>query len=269
MRGMAGKLRLVVGLDGGGRCALREQYCSQLHRVLQLIPGDVPEEGLVYVVNPTGGVLQGDVLEAEIRVEPGAHAIVTTPSATKLHRAEEGVAESRTRLRVAAGATLEYLPEPLIPFAGSRYVEDLLIEIETGGRLLAWEIIAPGRAARGELFAYDFLGLRLDLREDGRVVLRERAELRPAREKLASLALGDATHYGVLLSIGGDPAGLEGPLRDLVRDVRAGVSRLPGSGVIVKALGRSVQEIEGLFRRIREQVLRQWTGRSAAMLRSI
>ena len=204
MTGMAGSLRLVVGLDGAGRCALREQYCSQLHRVLQLIPGDVPQEGVLYVLNPTGGVVQGDRLDADIRVDAGAHAIVTTPSATKIYRGDRFVAESCTRLRVAAGATLEFLPEPLIPYSGSRYVEHLQLDVETGGRVLLWEILAPGRAARGELFDYEFLGLRLEAREGGAVVLRERADLRPAREPFPSLSLGGATHYGVLLAIGGD-----------------------------------------------------------------
>lgn len=269
MRGMSGRLKLLVGLDGGGRCALREQYCSQLHRVLQLIPGDVPEEGLVYVVNPTGGVLQGDVLEAEIGVESGAHAIVTTPSATKLHRSDDAVAESRTTLRVADRGILEFIPEPLIPFSGSRFVEDLTVDVERGGRLLAWEILAPGRTARGERFQYDLLGLRLRVREGGTPVLRERAELRPSLEKLPSIALGDATHYGVLLAVGGEPDLLEGPIRERLRGHRAGVSRLPGSGIIVKAVAGSTGEIERLFRGIREDVLPTWTRRPASALRPI
>jgi urease accessory protein len=269
MTGMTGRLRLVVGLDGTGRCALREQYCSQLHRVLQMIPGDAPEEGVVYVVNPTGGVLQGDCLEAEIRVEAGAHAIVTTPSATKLYRSDHRVAESRTRLQVRAGATLEFIPEPIIPFAGSRYIEDLSIDVESGGRILAWEILAPGRAARGELFAYDLLGLRLSVTDQGRVILREKAELRPSQGRLPALALGEETHYGVLLVIGGEPARLEPAVREMLGSARAGVSRLRGRGMIVKALARSGREIELLFRRIRGQVLQEWTGRQATLLRPI
>jgi urease accessory protein len=268
MTGMAGSLRLVVGLDAAGHCALREQYSSQLHRVLQLIPGDVPEEGLLYVLNPTGGVLQGDRLEADIRVERGAHAIVTTPSATKIYRAEQHASESHTRLRVARGATLEYLPEPLIPYSGSRYVERLSADVESGGRLLAWELLAPGRAARGELFDYDLLGLRLELKEGGRVVLRERAELRPAREKFPRLAMGQATHYGVLIAFGGEAQRLEAAIREDLGEQQAGVSRLRGSGIIVKALAGGRQTLEALFHRIRERILCQWTGRSASLLRS-
>jgi len=268
MIGMAGALRLVVGLDGAGRCALREQYSSQLHRVLQLIPGEAPEEGLVYVLNPTGGILQGDHLEADIRVERGAHGIVTTPSATKLYRSERP-AESTTRLHVAADATLEYLPEPIIPYSGSRFVEHLSVDVEPGGRLLSWEMLAPGRAARGELFEYDFLGLRLEAREGGRVILRERAELRPSREKLPSLAMGTATHYGVLLIVGADAVQLLAGIRGDLESQRAGVTTLPGTGLLVKALAVGGREIEALFRRVRDRVLRHWTGRPATSLRPI
>jgi urease accessory protein len=269
MTGMTGQLRLVVGLDGAGRCSLREQYCSQLHRVLQVIPGDVPEEGVLYVVNPTGGVLQGDCLEAEIRVESGAHAIVTTPSATKLYRADHRVAESRTRLQVREGATLEFIPEPIIPFAGSRFIEDLSIDVEKGGKLLAWEILSPGRAARGELFAYDLLGLRMKLSEQGRVVLREKADLKPVQEKFPGLALGGSTHYGVVLVVGGDPGRLESAIRDTLGESLSGLSRLRGTGIVVKALAPSSREVDHLFRRIRDRVLLEWTGRPATPLRPI
>ncbi len=268
MTGMAGALRLTMGLDDAGRCALREQYCSQLHRVLQLIPGEAPEEGLVYVLNPTGGILQGDRLEADIRVERGAHGIVTTPSATKLYRADRP-AESTTRLRVAAGATLEYLPEPIIPYSGSRFVEHLSIDVEPGGRLLLWEILAPGRAARGELFDYELLGLRLAAREGDVEILRERADLRPSTETLPSLSMGTSTHYGVLLVVGGDAAPLADGVREDLTSLRAGVTTLPGSGLLVKALAVGGRDLSALFSRVRERVLRHWTGRPATSLRPI
>ena len=94
--GMAGRLRLVVGLDGVGKCVLREQYATALHRVMRLVPGDDPTEGVVYILNPAGGVAQGDTLEADIRVESGAHALVTMPGATKVYRMERAEATSRT-----------------------------------------------------------------------------------------------------------------------------------------------------------------------------
>lgn len=265
MSGMTGSLRLVLGLDANGRCALRENYSSQLHRVLHIVPGGVPEEGVVYVLNPTGGVLQGDVLDAEIRVEAGAHAIVTTPSATKIHRMDRATARSRTRLRVEAGAVLEYVPEPVIPFGGSRFIEELSVDVAAGGKLLAWEILAPGRQARGEVFEYDELGLRLCLTEAGTVVLRERSDLRPGE---GARTMGGATHYGVLMALGGDPDALVETIRPLLEGARAGVTRLPGSGVLLKMLAAEGREIEAVFRRVRERVVSALAGRPATVLRT-
>jgi len=269
MSGMTGSLRLVLGLDVAGRCSLRENYSSQLHRVLHLVPGGVSEEGIVYVLNPTGGVLQGDTLEADIRVEAGAHAIVTTPSATKIHRMDGRGAASKTRLRVERGGVLEFVPEPVIPFAGSSYVEDLSIDVDSGGRLFAWEILAPGRQARGELFEYDLLGLRLRVTESGTVTLRERSDLKPRKLKFGSLELGVATHYGVLIAIGGDGDRLVDIIRPLIADDRAGVSRLPGTGVIVKMVAPEGRKIEALFRRLRECLMMEMAGRPATALRTV
>jgi urease accessory protein len=269
MSGMTGSLRLVLGLDGSGRCSLRENYSSQLHRVLHIVPGGVPEEGVVYVLNPTGGVLQGDELEADIRVEAGAHAIVTTPSATKIHRMDRRQAQSRTRLQVERGAVLEFVPEPVIPFGGSKFIEDLSIDVAAGGKLFAWEILAPGRQARGEVFEYDLLALRLRLSEGGVVVLRENAELRPREETLGSLALGDAAHYGVALISGGDGDKLVELLRPVIADERAGVSRLPGSGVIVKMVAAEGRRIDAVFRSLRELVVKELAGRPATALRTV
>ena len=267
MIGMAGRLRLVVGLDGTGRCSIREQYNSQLHRVLQLVPGDAAEEGIVYLLNPTGGIVQGDDLEAEIRVEAGAHAIVTAPSATKVHRMDRGGATAKTRLRVAAGATLEYLPEPLIPHAGARFVEDLELDVEAGGRALAWEVLSPGRAARGESLAYDRLEFRVRLREAGRTVLLDRSAIVPAEGLDGPAVLSRHTHYGVLLAVGGDPARIEAALRQTVGESYAGVSRLGGTGVVLKALAGETHRLQDLFARARAAVLPLLSGRPASPLR--
>jgi urease accessory protein len=266
MIGMAGRLRLVVGLDGAGRCALKEQYNSQLHRVLQLIPGGAPEEGVVYLLNPTGGIVQGDDLEAEIRVEPGAHAIVTSPSATKVYRMERDGAVSRMRLRVERGAVLEYLPEPVIPHAGARFIEDLSLDVEEGGRALAWEILAPGRAARGESLAYDRLEFRLDVRAAGRVVMRERGAIAPAEGVSGPAVLSRFTSYGILVAIGDDDGRVEAALRDLARDGFAGVTRLR-RGVVLKTLAGESRRVRELFDAARETVMPLLSDRPSTPIR--
>lgn len=266
--GMSGRLRLTAALDGAGRCVLREQFSTSLHRVLALIPGEAPEEGIVYVLNPTGGIVQGDRLEADVRVERGAHAIVTSPAATKVYRMESGEAVSRTRLEVEG--VLEYLPEPLIPQRGARFRETLDLRVAEGGRALAWEILAPGRVAYGESLEYESLELDLRLEVAGRRVLRDRAVATPSEGLSGPATLGGFGYYGVLLAAGGEAEALVDPFREACAAhgaVLAGVTRLAAGAVMLKALARASAPLAALLEAARAAAMPVLSGRPATPFR--
>lgn len=82
---------------------------------------DGDDQAYVYLLNPTGGIVQGDRLETEVVLEPGARALLTTQSATKVYRMERGYAEELNRYTLRGDAVLEYLPDQTIPFAGARF----------------------------------------------------------------------------------------------------------------------------------------------------
>ena len=78
------------------------------------------EDGTAYLMllNPTGGVLGGDHLLTEIVQEKETHVCLTTPSATRIYRTAEKPAVLQTVIRLGEGATLEYLPDHVIPHTG-------------------------------------------------------------------------------------------------------------------------------------------------------
>lgn len=129
---------------------------------------------LVQVVNPTAGILAGDRLESDIAVDAGAALCVTTPSASRVFKMNDGVAESRQRFRVAAGGWLEVMPEPLVPHRGSVYRQVTSVEVERGGALFFVDQLVPGRVAHGETWGWKRLQLELEVRSGGERVLRER-----------------------------------------------------------------------------------------------
>ena len=58
------------------------------------------------LIHPPGGLVSGDTLDIAVRVGAGAHALLTTPGATRFYKSNGAQATQRTRLRLEAGARL-------------------------------------------------------------------------------------------------------------------------------------------------------------------
>jgi urease accessory protein len=212
---------------------------------------------LAHLHNLSGGVLGGDVLELSVEVGDDARAQLTSTGATRLYRCRPGAhgAVQRQSFHVGRGALLEYLPDELIPFAGARYRQETLIELSDGAGLFWWEAVAPGRAARGELFKYDSLHFKLDLTAGGLPLAQERVALEPARRPLQSPArLGPYLYFATFYVCRvGLPVTrwleLEAELSELARSISSpgrvlwGVSTLPAHGLVVRALSVKGRDI--------------------------
>jgi len=155
---------------------------------------------LVQVVNPTAGILSGDRLESSVTVDPGAAVLLTTPSASRVFcmRADSPAASSLQYLNVAPGGWLEVLPEPLVPHRGSRFHQRTVLDVAAGGGAFYADLLFPGRIAHGEAWAWDRLGLELEVRSGSALLLRERFD--QAADHLRSLAAlagsGEGTSFG-------------------------------------------------------------------------
>ena len=140
---------------------------------------------LVHLHNLSGGVLGGDRLQTTIDVDAGARAQLTTTGATRVYRQRAGhqAAEQEFTARVGQDALLEYLPDPVIPYAGSSYFQRTRFVLAEGAGLFAWDMFAPGRTARGECFAYEQLAWETTVEvvaDDGVMPIAiERAVLNP------------------------------------------------------------------------------------------
>ncbi len=122
---------------------------------------------IVSILNPTGGLVGGDRLAIEIDVGAGAHACLTTPSATKVYRAAAEAAVQTVRITAAEGATVEWMPDHTIPFPGAALRQAIDVDLADGARLLLVDAFSAGRVARGEAWRFARLESALVIR-DGR-----------------------------------------------------------------------------------------------------
>jgi urease accessory protein len=179
-----GALHLVLR-RAGQRTVLQECYFQVPLQVLRPLYLDDVGTAYIYLVSPCGGVVGGDIYSMTVVVEPGARVCLTTPSATRLYATSGRPARQQLDITLHAGAVLEYLPEQIIPFAQAAFQQHMTVRLGPGACVLAMEIVAPGRLARGEAFAYrDYDSSVCIEAASGQVMLRERTRLRPGWRRL-------------------------------------------------------------------------------------
>jgi urease accessory protein len=160
-----------------------------------------------------------------------------------------GEAVQTMRFEVGAGAYVEYVPDPIIPQAGSRLVQDTVVELQEGAVFVAAETLAPGRRARGERFAYERIRLRLEARRDGRELCVDTMELVPSRRSPDARGVLGGRDYLVSLVVicpERDTARLAGELDAGLAaraDLLGAAGELPnGSGAVVRILTASAMD---------------------------
>ena len=240
------ELRLAAGADGSTRVVERRQRFPLRTTVPFHLDPALPGMAFLYVQNPSGAVFAGDRLSTRVDAGPGTLVHLTTPAATKVARMEAGYASERVELRLAAGAYLERIPEPLIPQAGSRYEQAVDVTVEDGAAFVGLEAVAPGRLARGERFEFDRLRLETTVRDaGGEEVAVDSLLLEPSRRNPAARGLlGRHPYAGMLVAVregrGRELAGaLDGALAG-VSGVIAGAGALPGdAGAYARVLAET------------------------------
>jgi urease accessory protein len=188
----------------------------------------------VMAISVSAGLMSGDSQEIELCAERGARVQVGSQAFEKIHRMEGGgFAERRACLDVKSGATLIYSPLPAIPFAGSAFRSDTRVTLEdSAARLFLSDIVACGRASRGERFEFREYRSRTRIFEGGALIYYDNAAYIPADMRMEGFCMFEGyTHCGSLALINFDVSESQAAL------IRDAVYALPGAAGRARGIG--------------------------------
>lgn len=129
----------------GTRTVAHDRHDGPL-RVLRSL---YPEGGVCHsvLVHPPGGMVGGDHLSIDVGLEPGTHALITTPGATRFYRSSSAPAEQSTVVDAAEGSRLEWLPLETIAYSGCEATNRTSCRLATGAEMIGWDVTALGLPA--------------------------------------------------------------------------------------------------------------------------
>jgi urease accessory protein len=258
--GKAGKLgALVLRLEqdkSSGKTSVKEQYSRvplYTQRALYL------EEALsnmayMYIISPSGGILQGDRYRMDITLRNYAFAHITTQGATRIYRMERNYATQIINIDVGQDCYFEYIPDQVIPYRDSRFYQEANLRVHDNATLLYSEIITPGRVASGEHFDYDICYMKAIAKDhSGGLKFTDVAMLEP--KKRGMMVFGVLSNHEV---VGNMYIITKKKLQEINSSVNAaltampkvyaGATILPGSsGVGIRMLGNNASDLRDVI----------------------
>ena len=250
--GKVGVLELALARRNGTTRVEHQYQRAPLHVYRPIhLDENLPEMAFVFVQQFGDGYVDGDRCRIDIDCGPDTAVHVTTQAATNVYRAGRNFASQLVDLRLASGAVLEYLPDAVIPFRGSRFFQRTCLMVDSNATAIVGEMLLPGRAARGELHAYELYWAETEARRpDGTLLFADLLRLSPTQgEGLRSLGLLGGSDVVATLYVVSERQPAD-ELVELLReslagiDVLAGVSELPnGCGISVRLLGRTSKTV--------------------------
>ncbi len=127
----------------------------------------------VYLLHPPGGLVGGDELQYDIRLNEHSACLITTPGAAKIYRSD-CLSKVNQQLSIAAGAILEWLPQESIVFNQAISATNTSLHLEETSQLFFWDVCCLGRPSINERFTQGCFRQNIVLYRSGQAVIIER-----------------------------------------------------------------------------------------------
>jgi urease accessory protein len=215
----------------------------------------LPSMAYVYIMTPSGGILQGDRYRIDLTLSNRAKAHVTTQGATRIYRMERNYATQIINISVDDNCYLEYIPDQIIPYKDARFYQIVNAKVHDNGTLVYSEMLTPGRVASGESFLYDIVYMTTHAENyEGKLRFTDVYILEPKKVDLRVIGiLGGHSVVGSLyvLTKSNYSNQLILEINNILHKfqaVGAGVTMLPhDSGVVVRMLGENADDLKNLI----------------------
>lgn len=240
-----------------GHCVARHVHDGPL-RILKSL---YPEGAKVchnILVHPPSGLVGGDALDIQLTLAPQAHALLTTPGATRFYHSNGQTASQHVQAHLDRGSRLEWLPLEALAYSGCYAHNQVKFHLEPDSQLIAWDVTALGLPHANQAFTEGQYQQHLEIEN----VWLEKGLIQAHDHRLLHSPLGLAGHscQATLVFAQGTPmqTGMLNQVIDIARaqceghalQFQSGVSSPDPQLVVVRVLSDQVEQAMQLLQSI-------------------
>ncbi len=256
------RLSLAFSSPRVGATVLSDRQSVGPMAVQKILYPEGPGVAHAFVLHPPSGIAGGDHLSVAVQVDSGAHALMTTPGATRWYKANGRNACQQVVLDVSDHASLEWLPSENIFFDQAQAQMRSRVALAPTARFIGWEVMQFGQRQALDSYDHDWDAANVSVMQSieiaGQCDWQESA--RYTDETVAKLfsVQGTAGYpvVGTLWAYGPDclpESDREAWVQQMAfsSDVRSGCTQLPSGLVVLRVLARETD-------RAREVLMQAW-----------
>lgn len=252
---------------------MAKQYYKLPLQVLPPHHQDLDGTAFVFLLNPTGGVLQGDHLSTKILLKEKSKVLLTTPSSNKFYKMDEEYALVEMVCDVKKHAILEYLPDYNILFSNAKVRQKTKFYLDSTSTLFAWDIIVPGRISKGEAFQYDCYDSAISIYVEEELIAYEHNVLKPKEKELSCIGLLEGNMNYATIYIYSPKA--DNHLLRIIKDAikkhtnnQNGAASLPRENLIVaKIMSKEIRNIKNTMKIVWDVSRRELMNKESVCIR--
>lgn len=173
----------VVVRTRGDRSVVQTLYSSAPLRLLS--PRNHGRAAWVYTASLGGGLVDGDHVDLHVDIAEDAWLVLTTQASTKVYRSDTHGTSQTLLAEVAERGVLVCLPDPVVPFAGARYVQRATLKLAPDASLVWLDGVTCGRRLSLERWSFAHYSSRAVVEQGLGPVVRDHTLLDPAHGPLA------------------------------------------------------------------------------------
>jgi urease accessory protein len=214
-----------------GKSVVTRQYATYPVRFVKL-NNDFDDCCHIYTLSYGGGLVSGDKCNMDITVGESANLCIRTQGSTKVYKNSEGkVTQQTIQATVRENSLLALLPDPVVGYADSRYLQSQSFDLHKDGSLVVVDWFTCGRGAlRNEFWQQNSISTDLRIIRDGKAVLIDNLLLQNSSSGSISLKVGHSDVFGTMIIMGQKTRGIAEILlsmskRETFREKRVGMKR--------------------------------------------
>jgi urease accessory protein len=221
------------------------------------------------LLHTAGGLVGGDQLSLQARLEPCSQALLTSVAAQKVYgtvrrsrcHPQGRWAAQELQFALEAGSDLEWLPQELVLYADALFEQQLVVNLADNASFLAMDVVRLGRTAAGESLGGGCWRSSLQIRRPNRWELVDRLQLE-GNALAGEHGMAGEPVFGSLVWASPHPLPAE-QLQQLLNQARAARNNLEGT----MACGALEQGLVARYRGPSSQAARYWFCRLWALIR--